>query len=369
MQLTVSKDILLLALSRANGIVAKRSTMPILSNILLETEASDRFTVTATDLDIFSKGEYEGHVGTAGRVCLNAKDLLEIARNLPPGNVDLESDGDAAVRVRSGKIDYRIRTSSVEDYPAMPSFGDVKYFKLPSKSLGELIEHTLFSVANDDPRIFLNGVNLERQGDKVLRLVSTDGHRLSRIDREMDVELPLEHAVIIPRKGLVELRKVLEEGGEEIEIAFAGSNGFFRREGLFLVMRLIEGEFPDYNMVIPKATEKVVTLGRGAFQDALRRMSILSAERSHGVRLKLAPGELVIESSDPEKGEAKEVLDVEYDGSELQAGFNARFFMDVLNIIKTDEVVLELSDELSPCVVRKAGDEEYLCVIMPIRIS
>jgi DNA polymerase-3 subunit beta len=368
MKLTVTKETLLLALNRTQGIVGKKTTMPILSNVLIETTATDRFTVTATDLDIFAKGEYAGIVDKPGKLCMNARDLHEITRNLPAGAIRLElTDDKKSAKVTSGSITYKIRTTEVDDYPAMPDFGKVEYTTLGAQLLHELIEHTLFSVANDDPRIFLNGVNLETPEGK-LRMVSTDGHRLSLIDRDVE-GLTLAAPVIIPRKGLIELRKLLDEGGETMDLAFTGSNGFFKRDDLLLVMRLIEGEFPDYNMVIPKKGEKVVMVAKSAFADALRRMAILSSERSYGVRFNIAPGQIRIESSDPEKGEGRELLEVAYGGPELSIGFNAKYFQDALNVVEGDTVQLELSDELSPCVVRDASDDGFLCVVMPVRIS
>ena len=368
MQLTASRETLTLALSRANGIVGKKTTMPILSNVLLETTASDRFTITATDLDIFSKGEYEGIIEGKGGMCINARDLFEIVRSMPPGNVKIEQTEGNNVAISSGSINFRIPTIAVDDYPGMPEFGEVEYFSMETEVLKGLIDHTIFSVASDDPRIFLNGVNLEKLEEKKIRLASTDGHRLSLIDKEFDFEIPVDDSVIIPRKGLAELRRLLEEGGESIELAFHGSNAFFRREGLIMVMRLIEGEFPDYNMVVPKTSDKKIKLDRIAFADALKRISFLSADRSYAVRMILKPGEFIIESSDPEKGEGRESLPTEYDGEEVNAGFNARYFLDAISVIDNEEVLLELSDELSPCVVKESEEGHFLCVIMPVRI-
>lgn len=371
MKLTVSRDVLLLALSRAQGIVGKKTTMPILSNVLLEAQSSDRFSITATDLDIFSKGEYEGLIDERGKICVNARDLFDWTRALPAGNVILETIGTASLKVDSanGKDSLKLPAANVEDYPAMPSFGDVPYFKLKSAKLVELITHTIFSVANDDPRIFLNGVNLETREGNVLRMVSTDGHRLSLIDRTLDEPLRLTDPVIIPRKGVLELRKLLEEGSPDVELGFSVSNGFFKWPGLLLVMRLIEGEFPDYNMVIPKSSDRKLTLNRQAFQEALKRQTIASAERSFGVRLVIAPGQLVIESSAPERGEGRSEIEADYSGEAMQVGFNAKYFLDSISVMAGDVVVLELSDELSPCIVRDGEDLGYLSVVMPVRIS
>ena len=369
MQLTASKETLMLALGRTLGIVGKKTTMPVLSNLLVQGVTNDRFSVTATDLDIFSRGEYTGLVEGKGKLCVSAKDLHEIVRNLPAGNVQIEAAGDNYVKVSSGQIVFKIRSVNPSDYPETPGFGEVPYIEVESKLFKDLIEHTLFSVANDDPRIFLNGVNVERIGDNFLRLVSTDGHRLSLIDKDLGVEPKLDHSVIIPRKGLVELRKLLDEGGEKVKIGFSGSNGFVLSEDLFLVMRLIEGDFPDYNMVIPKASEKIIAMDRSALQDALKRISILSSERSYGVRFRLGNGELAIEASSPERGEGREVIEADYSGAELSIGFNARYLLDVIAVIQGDKVLLEMSDELSPCVVKDPDESGFLSVIMPMRIN
>lgn len=370
MQLTVSRENLILALNRAQGIVGKKTTMPILTNVLIETTAGDRFSVTASDLDIFSKGEYEAIVDSQGVACVNAKQLHDIARLLPPGNVSLELK-DNKLEIRSGRIMHLVPTTTPEDYPSMPEFGEIEYFKLERAVLKDMLDHTLFSVANDDPRIFLNGINFEALEDGKLRFVSTDGHRLSKIDATTESELPkLERSVIIPRKGAMELRKLLDEGESEmVELAFQGANGFFKEEDLLLVMRLIEGDFPDYDMVIPKATDKKVRLNRALFTDALKRMSLTSQDRSYGVHYILQDGEFLIQSSDPERGESEEPLEVEYSGDKVQIGFNARYFIEAVNFTRSEEIVLELSDDLSPCVLKEADNENFLCVIMPIRIT
>lgn len=370
MKLTLSREGLLVALGRAQGVVGKKTTMPVLSNVLIETTSSDRYSVIATDLDIFSKGEYEGVVEERGKVCVNARDLYDWVRALPAGNVILESSA-AALKVESanGRDSLKLPLANVDDYPPMPAFAEVPYFDVKSSHLAELITHTIFSVANDDPRIFLNGVNLETREDGVLRMVSTDGHRLSLIDRTLETPFKLSAPVIIPRKGVLELRKLLEEGEETVKIGFSASNGFFKWNDLLLVMRLIEGEFPDYNMVIPKGSDRKLTVNRLAFQDALKRQTIASAERSFGVRLYINPDKLVIESSAPEKGEGRSEVDASYAGEAMQIGFNARYFLDAIGVMTGDDVSLELSDELSPCVVRDSADEGYLSVVMPVRIS
>ncbi len=369
MRLTASKETLMLALGRIQGIVGKKSTMPILSNVLIESTATDRFTMVATDLDIFSKGEYDGLIDDPGRICVNGRDLHDIVRNLPAGTIQLETADDHNVKIIAGKVKFKVPTTSVDDYPNMPDFGEVDYAQIDPAILLDLIEHTLFSVANDDPRIFLNGVNLEPLEEGKLRLVSTDGHRLSLVDREISSDVKVSDPVIIPRKGLIELRKLLEENAEPLEMAFSASNGFFKRDDALLVMRLIEGEFPDYNMVVPKGADRRVTLNRVSFTDALKRISILSADRSHGVRFKISSGEFVIEASSPERGEGREELEAVYEGELMQVGFNARYFLEAINVIHGDEVVLELADELSPCVVKDGSDDGFLSVIMPMRIS
>ena len=357
---------------RTQGIVDRRSTVPMLANVLIDAGEKDALNISATDYELYLRASCEARVDRKGRVAINARDLNEIVKNMPSGPLTIEQEKPGQVTIRSGNIKFNLHCAPAEEFPELPEIKEVQYFDIKPKDFLDIVSHTIFAVASDDPRIFLNGAYVEMQKAGKIRMVGTDGHRLALIDRELENAPELENSVIIPRKGLMEMTKLLSEGvgaEEKIELGFTKTNAHLRRANISLMIRLIEGEFPDYNMVIPRAAEKIATVPRRAFIDALKRMSLLSVERTFGVKMRFAEGSMKIESSHPDKGESMEVLDIDYDKTELSVGFNARFFLDVLTVLDCDDVKLELSDELSPCVLRPALSEDYRCIIMPVRVS
>ncbi len=374
MKVDIDQATLSTLISRTQGIVDRRSTVPMLANVLIDATEADRIAVSATDYDLYMQGSCDARVIKKGKVCINARDFNEIIKNLPSGMVTLAQDKAGSLAITTGSIQYKIHAAPPDDFPSLPNLEEVSYFQIDPSDILDIISHTIFAVASDDPRIFLNGAFVELQEDKHIRMVGTDGHRLAKIERSLEKVPKLDHSVIIPRKGLNEMTKLLGEGiseDEKVELGFSNTNAHLRRKGLSLIIRLIEGEFPDYKMVIPKASGNIATVPRRALIDALRRVSLLSVERTFGVKMKFSAGSMMIESSHPDKGESKEVLDVDYDKDkdELTVGFNAKFFLDALAVIESDDVKLELSDELSPCVVHPSDNEEYICVIMPVRVS
>ncbi len=373
MELKIGVPELARALGRSQGIVERKSTMPILSHVLLEARKGDLLAVSATDLDIAVSGEHKCEVMKEGAVCVSARHLYDIVKALPEATVTLRRAQNNYLEVKSGPAEFRIVGMPAEDFPALPRFDKVPFVAVEATRLLDLVEKTAFAVSSDETRYNLNGVFFEPSGGKI-RLVATDGHRLSLAEDDVEGEFKLKKGVILPKKGLFELKKLLAEAAESGEEKPAGDLGFvessaiFRRPGVVLVMRLIEGMFPDYRQVIPKAGEKVVHLGRQRFLETLRRVSLLSSDKSHAVKLELAAGALRVLSQNPDLGEAKEEIPVEYQGEPLKIGFNARYLMDVLQVLGQDEVVLELADDLSPGVVKPAGAEGYTSVIMPMRI-
>jgi DNA polymerase-3 subunit beta len=377
MELKISVQELSRALSRSQGIVEKKSTMPILSHVLLEARKPGELVVSATDLDISVSGTYAKDVDVAkdGGLCVSARHLFDIVKALPEPTVTLKRQQNNYLEVRSGAAEFRIVGLPAEDFPQLPKFDKVPFVPLDPAVLLGLVERTAFAVSSDETRYNLNGVFFEPSGG-VLRLVATDGHRLSLAEAPVDGDFRLKKGVILPKKGIYELRKLLGEaveGGEEAprgELGFAENSAIFRRPGVVLVMRLIEGTFPDYRQVIPKGGEKVVVAGRERLLQTLRRMSLLSSEKSHAVKLDLAAGNLRVAAQNPDLGEAKEDLPVQYAGDPLKIGFNARYLLDVLQVLDVADVRLELADDLSPGVIRPDGEEaaRFTAVIMPMRI-
>jgi DNA polymerase III subunit beta len=375
MELKIGAQELAKALGRTQGIVEKKSTMPILSHVLIEAKKDGQLVVSATDLDLAVSSEHTCEVLKEGAVAVSARHLYEIVRALPEQSVTLKKANNNYLEVKSGPSEFRIVGLPSEDFPALPSFDKVPFVDVAPALLLEMIERTFFAVSTDETRYNLNGVFFEPSGE-TLRLVATDGHRLSLSEREVGAGFGLKRGVILPKKGLQELKKLLAEAAEsgeekpESRLGFVENSAIYRRPGVVLVMRLIEGLFPDYKQVIPKTGEKQLRLGRGRFLETLRRVSLLSSDKAHAVKLDLSKGLLRVLSQNPDLGEAKEEVPVDYAGEPLKIGFNARYVMDVLAVLRSNEVVFELADDLSPGVL-KGGDEAdqgFTAVVMPMRI-
>jgi DNA polymerase III subunit beta len=375
MELKIGVAELAKALGRSQGIVEKKSTMPILSHVLLEAKNGTDLVVSATDLDLAVSSDHKCEVLREGAVAVSARHLYDIVKALPEQTVTLKRAQNNYLEVRSGPSEFRIVGLPAEDFPALPKFDKVPFADVEPAALLEMIERTFFAVSTDETRYNLNGVFFEPSGE-TLRLVATDGHRLSLSERPMGASFGLKRGVILPKKGLAELKKLLGEATEsgeekpEAKLGFVENSAIFRRPGVVLVMRLIEGLFPDYKQVIPKAGEKVVRLGRGRLLETLRRISLLSTDKAHAVKLELGKGSLKVLSQNPDLGEAKEEVPVDYAGEPLKIGFNARYLMEVLGVVKSADVVLELADDLSPGVMKGGDDADagFTAVVMPMRI-
>lgn len=369
MELTIRVAELVKALQRVQGIVEKKTTMPILANALIKAKGKDRITVSATDLEIGLTGDYEAKVGKTGALSLGAKALYDIVRSLPEETVTLKQQANQWVEIACGKVKYRVVGMAAESFPTLPSFEQVPFFAVEPRAFREMIEKTLYAVSTDETRYNLTGVFCEAvAGSAGLRMVATDGHRLSVIERPTPEPPAMKEGVIIPRKGLIELRKLLDDGADTARLGFVENSAVFEKGGLTLTMRLVDGRFPDYQQVIPHASSRRVRLARQAFLDALKRTSLLSHDKAQGVRLELSEGALALTAQNPDLGEAREELEVEYSGEPLKIGFNFRYLVDVLAVLTEERVEFELTDELSPGVMRGVGGEGYRAVVMPMRI-
>jgi DNA polymerase-3 subunit beta len=375
MELKIGAQELARALGRSQGIVEKKSTMPILSHVLLEAKKGNVLHVSATDLDLSVSSEHPCEVQKEGALAVPAKHLFEIVRSLPEQEVTLKKAGNNYLEVRSGPSEFRIVGLPAEDFPALPKFEKVAFVDVVPAELLAQIELTSFAASTDETRYNLNGVYFEPQGP-VLRMVATDGHRLALSEKPLAGDYALKRGVILPRKGLHELKKLLGESVDaasekpETKLGFAENSAIYRRPGVVLAMRLIEGMFPDYKQVIPKQGEKIVKVGRQRLLETLRRVSILASDKSHAVKLELSAGLLRVLTQNPDLGDAKEEVPVDYAGEPLKIGFNSRYITDVAAVLKSDDVQLELADDLSPGVLRGAGPEDagYTAVVMPMRI-
>src|SRR5438128_2182747 len=376
MELQIGIDEFSRALYRAQGIVEKKSTMPILASVLLEAtqgEGGGRLRASAFDLEIGVTGTHPAEVNRPGSVALKHKELYDIVRTLPEKTCVLRREANNRVKITSGAAEFNIVGQPAEDYPPFPRAEKVQFVTVEPQQLLEMIEKTQFAISADETRHNLNGVFFET-GEGSVRMVATDGHRLSLVQRPLEGQFNLKRGVIVPRKGLFELRRLLSEDQTGVcELGFTETSGVFRRGDVTMVMRLIDGTFPDYQQVIPKEADRTITVDRPRLLDTLKRMSLLSSDRStNAVRLELQEGSLKVTSQNPDLGDAKEEIPVSYKGQPLQIGFNARYLMDVLQVVDTAQMNVELCDELSPGVLKPAGDPglgvRYTAVRMPIRI-
>lgn len=369
MELSIRVPELVRALQRVQGIVEKKTTMPILANALIKSKGKDAITVSATNLEIGLTADYEAHIEKSGAMTLGAKALYDIVRSLPEDTVTLKQSSNQWVEISCGKVKYRVVGMPAESFPTLPSFEDVPFFSVEPRVFREMIDKTLYAVSTDETRYNLTGVYCEAiQGTAGLRMVATDGHRLSVIERPTQEAPTMKEGVIIPRKGLVELKKLLEEGKEGGRLGFIENSAVFEKDGITLTMRLVDGRFPDYQQVIPTASSRRVRVPRTILNAALKRTSLLSPDKAQGVRIDLTSGTMALTANNPDLGEAREELEVDYDGDALKIGFNFRYLLDVLSVLGDDEIELELTDELSPGVIRSVGSEGYRAVIMPMRI-
>jgi DNA polymerase III subunit beta len=368
MEIKAKRDDLLATLYWTQSIVERRNTMPILANVLLEA-GKGSVRVTATDLEVGVRGEFDGHIVKEGTVTVNAKKIYEIIREVPSDQVQLKRLENDWVEVRSGRSVFKIVGMDAKEFPQFPKFDSKSLSSTPASTIHEMIERTIFSVSTDETRYSLNGVFVEEAEGGKIRMVATDGHRLAFEERTVG-SLGLAKGVILPRKGLAELKKLLESGTEGVvSLGFKENMGLVVKEKVEFFMRLIDGDFPDYTKVIPVGNPNVAKLEHEELLQALRRVSILSSERYKGIRMEFSEDKVSISANNPDLGEALEEIEAEYKGKTLSIGFNARYLLDVLGILGGDgEISIELKDELSPSVIRKNGVDSYLYVLMPMRL-
>ena len=369
MEFTIGRSELLAGLYLTQGIVERRTTIPILSNVLIGT-TGDGIVLAATDQEIAIRRRCTATVKRKGSLTAGARKLYEMVREIPEGEVRIRQQDNNWIEVSAGRSRFRLVGLDPREFPAMPepAAGDTPVVRVSGETLNELIEYTIFAVSADETRVNLNGIHVERADAGRLRFVATDGHRLALISRPVD-RAELAKPVTIPRKAIMELRKVLESGDEPVELSVQGGVAHAQRGVVQMSMRLVEGEFPDYHQVIPAKSERIASLDAGSLLGALRRVSIVSSERTRGVKLQLDKQRLELTTINPDVGEAAEELDIEYDGEPVSIGFNSRYLIDALAVLPADRrVEIGLNDEVSPGVIRVAGDADYCYIVMPMRL-
>jgi len=372
MEFNIAKAEFIKGLSRIQSIIEKRTTLPILSNVLLETK-NGNLQIVATDLDVGLKALYEAKVEDPGSITVAAKKLFEIIRELPEGDVSFKVLKNDWVEIKSSHARFKIMGLATDEYPIIPDYEDEKFSEISSQALGDMIEKVAHAIGSDESRSYLNGVYFETKkmdGKIVFKAVATDGHRLALTEKEItDVsDLKIEKGVIVPKKGVFELKKILEGEDAPVKVCFTERNAIFKKDTCLFIIRLIEGEFPDYSSVIPGGNDQVLTCSRDELFAALRRVSLLSEELGRGVKLSMSKKHIEISCENPNLGEAHEEMSVSYDGKALEIGFNARYFLDALSVVKDEDVNLFFNDASSPVLIKAPSEAGFLSVIMPMRL-
>jgi DNA polymerase III subunit beta len=369
MELVVRKNDLLRELQLFQGIVERKNTIPILANVLIEAKGEE-VKFLATDLEVGLRSKCAATVSKGGSLTLPAKKFYEIIKSLPETDVRIAEEK-GSVKVAADRFDSRIQTLPREDFPALPESGGARVTAVSRAGLKEMVAKTQFAITGEDTRYFLNGALFVLKPDS-MSLVATDGHRLALVTVPRS-ELAGSHdeiKAILPKKTLGELSRLLAEGDEDIRYERGENHLFFEVGGRLLISRMIDGQFPAYERVIPKGNDKHIEFERDRLANAVKRVALLSNERSRAVKFQIDTGKVDVTSSSPELGEAHETLVVDYSGSPMQICFNAQYVLDFLSAVSTDVVALELKDEVSQAVMRPVGADgyDYTYVIMPMRV-
>ncbi len=371
MKFVVNRDLFARSLSRLQGVLNRKATLPVLSNALLEARPEGTLRVAATDLDVTFDGRIPARVEAPGRITVDGKRLYDIARSLPGEEVAITVTPEQQIQLKCKNAEFVLLGQGAEAYPTLPSAEGVELTPIDGVALRELIDRTAFSASTDESRPNLNGVYFQCLGEGRVRMVSTDGHRLSQGERDArrEKDIPARDGVIIPRKGVGELKRLLDEAGAEVSFGFLENNLVMATGELRLFVRLIDAAFPDYKQVIPKSTQRNVVLERGTFLGSLKRIAILASERTHGVRVELSGERMVLTSDNPDLGKAREELPLDgYTGGDMSIAFNSKYVVEILGVLAGDKVEIALNEALSPGLFREHGNPDYLFVVMPMRL-
>jgi DNA polymerase III subunit beta len=369
MELVVRKNDLLRELQLFQGIVERKNTIPILANVLMEAKG-DLISFLATDLEVGLRSKCAGTVTKAGALTLPAKKFYEIVKSLPETDIRIAEDK-GGVKIAADRFDSRMQTLPREDFPTLPESGGTPTASLERNAVKEMVAKTQFAITGEDTRYFLNGALFVLKPEE-MSLVATDGHRLALVSvtRNGGKRDAAESKAILPKKTLGELGRLLGEGDGDVGYERGENHLFFQVGERMLISRMIDGQFPAYERVIPKGNDKHIEFERDRLTNAVKRVALLSNERSRAVKIQIEKGKVDVTSSSPDLGEAKETLPVDYNGSAMQICFNAQYVLDFLAAVATDVVSLELKDEVSQAVMKPVGAEgyDYTYVIMPMRV-
>jgi DNA polymerase-3 subunit beta len=374
MDFEIEKREFLKGLGLIQGIAGRKTTLPILTHVLIEAN-KESVLMTGTDLEIGIREELSAKVYQEGKTSVSAKKLFEIVRELPEESIHIQKKENQWIRIQCGKSIFNLSGLDPEEFPALPTYNEDYFSELPISLLSEMIEKTVFAASNEDSRYHLNGVfflQIKQGGKERLRMVATDGHRLSLIDRESQLVRGIEKGIIVPKKGVLEVKRVVSDKEEgEVKIYFDPTHGFLKIGKSLIVIRLIDGEFPEYEQVIPKENDKKIKVDKERVYGCLRRVSTMTSERGEGIKFSIKSHSIELSTFNQDFGDAREEVEVNYEGSSFEIGFNSRYLLEALNVMDTPEVVIELKDEGSPGIIKPLSSAEIpnqLCIIMPMRI-
>ncbi len=372
MKLSLDRTILLKALAHVQSVVERRNTIPILSNVLLDVDTG-QLRLTATDLDISIIEAFKADVEAEGRLTAPAHTLYDIVRKLPEGAlVTLESDPeDVQMKLSAGRSKFTLSTLPPAEFPVIGDDDFAYNFAMPADDLKGIIDRTRFAISSEETRYYLNGIYLHavtEEGKSGLRGVATDGHRLARAEVDLPegaAEIP---GVIVPRKTVQELRKLLDDVSSEVQISVSESKIRFVFQDVTLTSKLIDGAFPDYERVIPSANDKTLKINKKALFAAADRVSIISSDKSRGIKLRVSENALTLSATSAEAGSAEEILEAEYQFDAIEIGFNSRYLLDILSQISGDTADLAFADGSAPAIIQDQADSSALYVLMPMRV-
>ncbi len=375
MDIYIDRDELSRGLARVQGVIERRSTHPLLSHVLLHAR-EDGLRMTATDTEIAFIGDLAANVESTGQVAVDAANLFQIVRALPESTVHLTVNAKGStnhqLHMKSGRSSVRLPGYPAEEYPALPAFDSLGKVQVPERELKRLIEQTHFAVATDDVRYGLNGVHMEEReidGQRVLRFVATDGHRLSAAQTPIDGELHITPRMLVPRKALGVMKKLLGGSDAPVEISFGEGAVKLSLPGQSFWFRLLDGEFPDYEAVVPSDNKVFAMLERNNLLSSLRRVNILVADRARAVKFAFGEEEVEIQVHNVDRGEVKEIVSLSLDGSPITVGFNAKYLAEILGVVGGEQVRLSLAHPLAPCLVEDPDSGTAFFVVMPMRLD
>lgn len=368
MKFTIPREALLKPLQLVTGVVERRQTLPVLANLLIQADAQG-LSLTGTDLEVEMIARCAVPIEQPGEVTIPARKLADIWRALPDGaDVSVVVEGERAT-IRSGRSRFTLATLPAADFPKVESGDSDVVVNLGQHQIGKLIDQVSFAMAQQDVRVFLNGMLLE-VGDNTLRAVATDGHRLAMASQtcETNAQSGVIKQAIVPRKAVVEMGRLLDEEDENLSLQLGSNHLKVTKGGVTLTTKLVDGQFPDYEKVVPKDASRVLSGDRDTLKQGFQRASILSNEKYRGVRLAISPDSLMIQANNPEQEEAEETVPVQFSGDQLEIGFNVSYLLDVLSVIDSDQVQMSVSDANSSALLEAMDDNNAVYVVMPMRL-